>query len=216
MKKMKSAVADPIRATAVATSVPTLDAEAEAETIGGHGTAPLARVSTEPITIASPYNPPEPLPVSTPRTTHLTMLTHELSDSLRRNFLWERQVNHGRSGGGTNPLSFMRANEDSSTANGDSGTASFGENVSGTDKVAASGKIIRATRVVEEHEDEETYWSSLDTNILNPAFTETNLQISTWVLFHLQPWKLTMTASARVCFLNPCRLSIVINRKFCS
>lgn len=50
------------------------------------------RVVSEPIAIGFPYNLPPPQPPSTPRTTRRNMLTHELSESLRRNLLWERQV----------------------------------------------------------------------------------------------------------------------------
>jgi len=39
-----------------------------------------------------PYNLPLPAPPTTPRTTRRQMLSTELSESLRRNLLWERQV----------------------------------------------------------------------------------------------------------------------------
>jgi hypothetical protein len=45
-----------------------------------------------PIPINHPYNLPPPVPPSTPRTTRRLMLSTELSESLRRNLLWERQV----------------------------------------------------------------------------------------------------------------------------
>jgi hypothetical protein len=45
-----------------------------------------------PIAVGHPYNLPLPEPPSTPRTTRRLMLSTELSESLRRNLLWERQV----------------------------------------------------------------------------------------------------------------------------
>lgn len=45
-----------------------------------------------PIPVGHPYNLPPPAPPSTPRTTRRLMLSTELSESLRRNLLWERQV----------------------------------------------------------------------------------------------------------------------------
>jgi hypothetical protein len=44
------------------------------------------------IPINHPYNLPPPMPPSTPRTTRRLMLSTELSESFRRNLLWERQV----------------------------------------------------------------------------------------------------------------------------
>ncbi len=48
--------------------------------------APAAPV---PITALFPYNLPAPQPPTTPRTTRRNFLAHELSESLRRNMLWE-------------------------------------------------------------------------------------------------------------------------------
>ena len=45
-----------------------------------------------PIPVGHPYNLPPPAPPSTPRTTRRLMLSTELSESLRRNLLWERQL----------------------------------------------------------------------------------------------------------------------------
>ena len=45
-----------------------------------------------PIPLHHPYNLPPPTAPSTPRTTRRHMLSTELSESLRRNLLWERQV----------------------------------------------------------------------------------------------------------------------------
>ena len=45
-----------------------------------------------PIPLHHPYNLPPPSAPSTPRTTRRHMLSTELSESLRRNLLWERQV----------------------------------------------------------------------------------------------------------------------------
>ncbi|KAG8915258.1 hypothetical protein FRC00_006199 [Tulasnella sp. 408] len=44
-----------------------------------------------PIALPHPYNLPPPAPPSTPRTTRREMLATELSESLRRNILWERE-----------------------------------------------------------------------------------------------------------------------------
>ena len=49
-------------------------------------------VPTAPIPLGHPYNLPPPAPPTTPRTTRRQMLSTELSESLRRNLLWERQV----------------------------------------------------------------------------------------------------------------------------
>jgi hypothetical protein len=45
-----------------------------------------------PIPLGHPYNLPPPAPPTTPRTTRRQMLATELSESLRRGLLWERQV----------------------------------------------------------------------------------------------------------------------------
>ncbi|TCD62494.1 hypothetical protein EIP91_006815 [Steccherinum ochraceum] len=52
----------------------------------------LPTVATAPIALGYPYNLPAPAPPMTPRTTRRQMLSTELSESLRRNLLWERQV----------------------------------------------------------------------------------------------------------------------------
>jgi hypothetical protein len=48
--------------------------------------------TSAPIPLSHPYNLPPPAPPSTPRTTRRQMLATEMSESLRRNLLWERQV----------------------------------------------------------------------------------------------------------------------------
>ncbi|KIN98136.1 hypothetical protein M404DRAFT_158427 [Pisolithus tinctorius Marx 270] len=45
-----------------------------------------------PIPLGHPYNLPPPAPPMTPRTTRRRMLRTELSESMRRQLLWERQV----------------------------------------------------------------------------------------------------------------------------
>lgn len=52
----------------------------------------LTSVTSAPIPVGHPYNLPAPSAPSTPRTTRRQMLATELSESLRRNLLWERQV----------------------------------------------------------------------------------------------------------------------------
>lgn len=53
----------------------------------------LPTVTSAPIPFGHPYNLPAPAPPSTPRTTRRQMLSTELSESLRRNLLWQRQMN---------------------------------------------------------------------------------------------------------------------------
>ncbi|KAG0702840.1 hypothetical protein DFH29DRAFT_919994 [Suillus ampliporus] len=53
--------------------------------------APVAQ-ATAPIPLGHPYNLPAPAPPMTPRTTRRIMLRQELSESMRRQLLWERQV----------------------------------------------------------------------------------------------------------------------------
>ncbi|KAF9220413.1 hypothetical protein BS17DRAFT_714718 [Gyrodon lividus] len=52
----------------------------------------LASTATAPIPLGHPYNLPSPTPPMTPRTTRRRMLKTELSESMRRQLLWERQV----------------------------------------------------------------------------------------------------------------------------
>jgi len=101
-----AALANPSRRRASDNQVPT---QASALT-----RAILPTVATAPIPLNHPWNLPAPAPPTTPRTTRRQMLATELSESLRRNLLWERQVsktnllgNAGRRsvlGGGSRPL----------------------------------------------------------------------------------------------------------------
>lgn len=94
----------------------------------------IPSVATAPIALGHPYNLPAPAPPMTPRTTRRQMLATELSESLRRNLLWERQVSRNnltRRGGGVlgsnlRPLTAMHSNSDSSR-NGGSGSKSGNE-----------------------------------------------------------------------------------------
>ncbi|KAI0260468.1 hypothetical protein BC834DRAFT_1044630 [Gloeopeniophorella convolvens] len=80
----------------------------------------LPTVATAPIPLNHPWNLPAPAPPTTPRTTRRQMLATELSESLRRNLLWERQVSktnllgNGRRNvglsGGMRPLTTMGGN----------------------------------------------------------------------------------------------------------
>ncbi|KAH9885753.1 hypothetical protein C8Q73DRAFT_669347 [Cubamyces lactineus] len=88
-----------------------------------NGRTGLTTVATAPIPLNHPYNLPPPPPPMTPRTTRRQMLQTELSESLRRNLLWERQVSRvnmagrrssGVLGGGLRPLTTM--NGDGPTA----------------------------------------------------------------------------------------------------
>jgi hypothetical protein len=89
------------------------------------------RVSTAPIPLSHPYNLPAPALPSTPRTTRRQMLQTELSESLRRNLLWERQVSKvsliggmrrqssgGPVGSGLRPLTALNGNANTSGAGG--------------------------------------------------------------------------------------------------
>ncbi|KAH9921868.1 uncharacterized protein B0H18DRAFT_532025 [Fomitopsis serialis] len=73
----------------------------------------IPSIATAPIPLGHPYNLPAPAPPMTPRTTRRQMLSTELSESLRRNLLWERQVSrtsmmgprrNGLLGNGLRPL----------------------------------------------------------------------------------------------------------------
>lgn len=66
--------------------------------------APAAQ-ATAPIPLGHPYNLPAPTPPMTPRTTRRRMLKQELSESMRRQLLWERQVSST-----TNPAATARRN----------------------------------------------------------------------------------------------------------
>ena len=63
---------------------------------------PVAQ-ATAPIPLGHPYNLPAPTPPMTPRTTRRRMLKEELSESMRRQLLWERQVSST-----TNPAATAR------------------------------------------------------------------------------------------------------------
>jgi len=98
--------------------------------------APLAQ-ATAPIPLGYPYNLAAPTAPMTPRTTRRIMLRQELSESMRRQLLWERQVSST-----TNPAAnARRAN------NGVLGglrtlasTTSMGENPSATKSNSAEGQ----------------------------------------------------------------------------
>jgi hypothetical protein len=68
--------------------LPQAPARAQAPT----SAAALPAVASAPIPLGHPYNLPAPAPPMTPRKTRRQMLATELSESLRRNLLWERQV----------------------------------------------------------------------------------------------------------------------------
>lgn len=88
----------------------------------------LPTVATAPIALGHPYNLPAPAPPMTPRATRRQMLATELSESLRRNLLWERQVSKinmmggarrgGLLGNGLRPLTTVQGqnNQDASTS----------------------------------------------------------------------------------------------------
>lgn len=106
--------------------------------------APVAQ-STAPIPLGHPYNLPAPALPMTPRTTRRIMLRTELSESMRRQLLWERQVSST-----TNPAAnARRAN------NGVLGglrplasTTSMGENPSATKSAEAQDRDERKRRAM--------------------------------------------------------------------
>ncbi|KAI0715761.1 hypothetical protein C8T65DRAFT_694593 [Cerioporus squamosus] len=87
------------------------------------GRPALPSVATAPIPLSHPYNLPAPAPPMTPRTTRRQMLQTELSESLRRNLLWERQVSRinvtarrgGVLGSGLRPLTTMNGDGPAAT-----------------------------------------------------------------------------------------------------
>ncbi len=52
----------------------------------------VSRPQAVPMVLPHPYNLPPPPPPQTPRTTRRVMMASEMSESLRRNLLWERQL----------------------------------------------------------------------------------------------------------------------------
>ncbi|KAG2756801.1 hypothetical protein P692DRAFT_20867853 [Suillus brevipes Sb2] len=106
--------------------------------------APAAQ-STAPIPLGHPYNLPAPAIPMTPRTTRRIMLRTELSESMRRQLLWERQVSST-----TNPAAnARRAN------NGVLGglrplasTTSMGENPSATKSAETQDRDERKRRAM--------------------------------------------------------------------
>lgn len=106
--------------------------------------APAAQ-STAPIPLGHPYNLPAPAIPMTPRTTRRVMLRTELSESMRRQLLWERQVSST-----TNPAAnARRAN------NGVLGglrplasTTSMGENPSATKSAETQDRDERKRRAM--------------------------------------------------------------------
>jgi hypothetical protein len=88
----------------------------------------LSTLNSTPIPFCHPYNLPAPAPPSTPRTTRRQMLATELSESLRRNLLWERQVSKnllvGQRRQSTTALGGMRPLTSTAMAGGPSGNGS--------------------------------------------------------------------------------------------
>ncbi|KAH9847219.1 hypothetical protein C2E23DRAFT_523918 [Lenzites betulinus] len=89
--------------------------QGQASGLGQGRPSGLTTVASAPIPLNHPYNLPAPAPPMTPRATRRAMLQTELSESLRRNLLWERQVSKvkiaSRRGGvlssGLRPLTAM-------------------------------------------------------------------------------------------------------------
>lgn len=74
---------------------PELKPQPHQQSASPSSSSPLAMHShhhTSPIPLSHPYNLPAPAMPSTPRTTRRLMLSQEMSESLRRQLLWERQV----------------------------------------------------------------------------------------------------------------------------
>ena len=74
-------------------SQPERQPERQRRPVNGLQVTPLnSGPPSAPIPLGLPYKLPLPAPPTTPRTTRRQMLSTELSESLRRNLLWERQV----------------------------------------------------------------------------------------------------------------------------
>ncbi|KAL4065034.1 hypothetical protein V8B97DRAFT_2025818 [Scleroderma yunnanense] len=95
----------------------------------------VAMATPTPIPLGHPYNLPAPAPPMTPRTTRRRMLRTELSESMRRQLLWERQVSsttnpaaaaRRTSQGGLRPLATTTASESASPARGGAGSGANG------------------------------------------------------------------------------------------
>lgn len=63
-----------------------------------HQSVELMRTPSMPL--PHPYNLPAPAPLQSPRTTRRQMMANEMSESLRRNLLWERTLTRRMLGGG--------------------------------------------------------------------------------------------------------------------
>ncbi|EMD31517.1 hypothetical protein CERSUDRAFT_162949 [Gelatoporia subvermispora B] len=83
----------------------------------------LTTVATAPIPLAHPYNLPAPAAPMTPRTTRRQMLATELSESLRRQLLWERQVSKINMTGARRPSVLGNGIRPLTAANGEAATA---------------------------------------------------------------------------------------------
>ena len=69
---------------------PMIRADSQQYTSGDHPI--MMPDATAPIVLPHPYNLPAPAPPATPRTTRREMLATEMSESVRRNVLWERET----------------------------------------------------------------------------------------------------------------------------
>jgi len=92
---------------------------------------------TIPIAFPHPYNLPAPVPQQTPRTTRRKMLANEMSESLRRNLLWERHVtkmaNTGVTRSSNNVLNGNRLRPLTAVVSKESGTGDKSGSKSGTE-----------------------------------------------------------------------------------
>ncbi|KAG1729862.1 uncharacterized protein EDB91DRAFT_1158861 [Suillus paluster] len=106
--------------------------------------APVAQ-ATAPIPLSHPYNLPAPALPMTPRTTRRIMLRQELSESMRRQLLWERQVSST-----TNPAATARR-ASNGVLNGLrplASTTSMGEQNGATKSAEAQDKDERKRRAM--------------------------------------------------------------------
>ena len=113
------------------------DASAAITTVTSASTT-VAMATPTPIPLGHPYHLPAPAPPMTPRTTRRRMLRTELSESMRRQLLWERQVSSTTNPAATarrtnqgglgsmRPLTTTTTSEAASPARGGAGNGSNG------------------------------------------------------------------------------------------
>ena len=103
----------------------------------------LLSSTTTPIPVGHPYNLPAAAPPMTPRTTRRRMLKTELSESMRRQLLWERQVSSNN-----NPALVARRSQGSSGLRPLTSTSSDGIRDTSTTTAEAQDREERRRRAM--------------------------------------------------------------------